>query len=192
MHHHAILKGAQSDLRKVGLQNLFDLGFDEDSVQGLTSEWKESVERTRQWAGWWVLSTDTELPIERVAELYQGLTVIERGWREITSVLEVRPLHHRLERRIAAHLVLCQLAYLVERIVEKRVREAGLQEDDRPMTGWGAVRRFRTMVANQMAVGKTGVTFPRITEPTEEQCSIIHAVELEEETFRKGWTGLGM
>ncbi len=192
MHHHEILKGAQSDLRKLGLQDLFDLGYDEDSFQGLTSEWKERVERTRQWAGWWVLSTDTELPIERVAELYQGLTVIERGWREIKSVLEIRPLHHRLERRIAAHLVLCQLAYLVERIIEKRVRETGLQEDDRPMTGWGAVRRFRTMVANQMAVGKTGVTFPRITEPTEEQRAIIHAVGLEEETFRKGWTGLGM
>ncbi len=72
------------------------------------------------------------------------------------------------------------------------MRETGLQEDDRPMTGWGAVRRFRTVVANQMAVGKTGVTFPRITEPTEEQRAIIHAVELEEETFRKGWTGLGM
>ncbi len=192
MHHHEILKGAQSELRKVGLQDLFDLGFDEDSFQGLTSEWKEKVARTQQWAGWWVLSTDTELPVERVAKLYQGLTVIERGWREIKSVLEVRPLNHRLERRIVAHLVLCELAYLMERIIEKRVREAGLQEEDRPMTGWGAVRKFRTMVVNQMAVGKTGVAFRRVTEPTAEQRAIIHAVELDEGAFHKGWTGLGV
>ena len=190
MHHHEILKGAQSELRKAGLQDLFDLGFDEDSFQGLTSEWKERVERTRQWAGWWVLSTDTELPIERVVELYQGLTVIERGWREIKSVLEVRPLHHRLERRIVAHLVLCQLAYLMERIIEKRVRDAGLVDDERPMTGWGAVRKFRTMVVSQLEVGKTGARFHRVTEPTVEQEAIIHALGLEEEGFRKGWTGL--
>jgi transposase len=191
IHPHEILKGAQAELRSAGLQDLFDLGFEEDSIQGLTFEWKVGVERTKAWAGWWVLATDTDLPITEVASLYQGLAVIEQGWRAIKSVLEVRPLHHRLDRRIAAHLVLCELAYLLEKVIEKKVRAAGLEEEGRPMTAWRAVGQFRTMVANAIEVGGTGVRFRRITEPTEEQTTIIRALDLDESAFRKGWTGFG-
>lgn len=192
VHHHEILKGAQAELRSAGLGDLFDLGFDEDTLQGLTSEWKLRVERTKQWAGWWVLSTDTTLPITEVVDLYQGLAVIEQGWKEIKGVLEVRPLHHRLERRIAAHLMLCELAYLLERVTERKVREAGVSGRSGPLTGWAAVEEFRTMTANQLEVGTTGVQFYRITEPSARQTEILGAVGLEESAFRKGWTGLGV
>ena len=191
-HHHEVLKGAQAELRSAGLQDLFELGFDEDTIQGLTSEWKIGVERTKNWAGWWVLATDTDRSVEEVARLYQGLAVIEQGWKEIKSVLEVRPLHHRLDRRIAAHLMICEMAYLMERVIEKRVREANIQEEGRPMTGWTAVGKFRSMVASEMEVGGTRVRFQRITEPTAEQRAILQATELEESAFRKGWTGLGV
>jgi hypothetical protein len=174
------------------LEPRFELGFDEESIQGLTSEWKARVERTKAWAGWWVLSTDTELPAAEVANLYQGLTVIEQGWREIKSVLEVRPLHHRLDRRIASHLMLGELAYLMERFIEHRVREAGLTRDGAPLTGWGAMASFRSMVASEMEVGTSGVRFTRTTEPTTEQLTILKAVGLDEGAFRKGWTGLGV
>jgi transposase len=192
LHHHDVLQGAQAELRSAGLQDLFELGFDEDTIRGLTSEWKGKVERTKAWAGWWVLSTDTERPAVEVANLYQGLTIIEQGWKEIKSGLEVRPLHHRLDRRITSHLMLCELAYLLERIIEHRVRKAGLTRDGAPMTGWGAVGSFRTMVANELEVGSTGVRFYRTTEPTAEQQAILKAVGLDEGAFRKGWTGLGV
>ncbi len=59
------------------------------------------------------------------------------------------------------------------------------------MTGWCAVWSFRTMVPNQMAMGETGVMFPRITEPTVEERAILHAVELNQRALRQDWTGLG-
>ena len=102
-----------SKFRK-GLRGLFELDWDEDSLQGLTAKLKERVARRRREAGWWVLSTDTELPVVEVAELYMGLAIIEQGWREIKTVLEVRPLHHRLDRRVGAHLQICKLAYLLQ------------------------------------------------------------------------------
>ena len=51
--------------------------------------------------------------------------------------------------------------------------------------------KFR-MVVNQMAVKKTGVAFQQVTEPTAEKRAITHAVELDEEAFHKGWTGVGV
>ena len=46
--HHEILKGCQQELSQAGLLSLFDIGFDEDTFQGLTSEMKAAYERKKQ------------------------------------------------------------------------------------------------------------------------------------------------
>jgi Transposase DDE domain len=46
---------------------------------------------------------------------YKGLSQVERAFRSLKTVdLEVRPIHHRLEERVRAHVFLCMLAYYVE------------------------------------------------------------------------------
>ena len=42
----------------------------------------------------------------------------ERGWRDLKQVIDLRPVYHRLEQRIRAHVVLCWLALLLIRIAE--------------------------------------------------------------------------
>ena len=49
------------------------------------------------------------------AVLYRSLSRVERAFRSLKSVeLQVRPIHHRLERRVRTHLFLCMLAYYLE------------------------------------------------------------------------------
>lgn len=46
---------------------------------------------------------------------YKRLSQVERAFRTLKSLdLEVRPIRHRRERRVRAHLFLCMLAYYVE------------------------------------------------------------------------------
>ena len=46
---------------------------------------------------------------------YKALANVERAFRALKSVdLKVRPIHHRLENRVRAHIFLCMLAYYVE------------------------------------------------------------------------------
>lgn len=46
---------------------------------------------------------------------YKKLARVERAFRTIkTTDLDVRPIHHRLEERVRAHIFLCVLAYYVE------------------------------------------------------------------------------
>ena len=46
---------------------------------------------------------------------YQSLAQVERAFRTLKSVdLRIRPIHHRLETRVRAHIFLCMLAYYVE------------------------------------------------------------------------------
>ena len=43
---------------------------------------------------------------------YKRLAQVEQAFRSLKSVdLKVRPIHHRLEERVRAHVLLCMLAY---------------------------------------------------------------------------------
>ncbi len=182
-HHHSLLRQAQAALAAKGLSDLFDLDWKEDSFQGLISPLKERVTRARRLAGWWVLTTDTDLPAERVVELYRGLAIIEAGWREIKSVLEVRPLRHRLDRRVDAPRRMSLLAYLRPQPLEIRVREKGF-------TGPRAVEAFRSVVLNENEIGGTRVRFFSVTRLQPEQQAILEAAELDPRQFQRGWERL--
>jgi transposase len=71
--------------------------------------------------GKYLLSTsDPDLTAEDVALGYKNLLEAERGFRDLKSTLELRPVFHRLEPRIRAHVLLCWLALLLVRVAERR------------------------------------------------------------------------
>ena len=49
---------------------------------------------------------------------YKQLLQVERGWRDLKSILDLRPVYHRREDHIRAHVLLCWLALLLIRIIE--------------------------------------------------------------------------
>jgi hypothetical protein len=73
--------------------------------------------------------SDPTLSAEDIALGYKQLLEVERGWRDMKQIIDLRPVYHRKEERIRAHVVLCWLALLLIRIIEtstgdtwKRVR----------------------------------------------------------------------
>jgi transposase len=67
-----------------------------------------------------VRSSDPTLTTDEIALGYKQLLQVERGWRDMTTTLELRPAYHRKEDRIRAHIVLCWLALLLIRVAENR------------------------------------------------------------------------
>jgi hypothetical protein len=63
-------------------------------------------------------STDPKLSAADIAAGYRQLLEVERGWRDMKQVIDLRPVYHRLEERIRAHVILCWLALLLIRIAE--------------------------------------------------------------------------
>jgi hypothetical protein len=86
---------------------------------------------------------------------------VERGWRDMKQVLDLRPVYHRLEDRIRAHVVLCWLALLLARIVETR---AGAPEQ---ATTWPRARGQLQRLHVGTFTGPTGL-FRQTTQPTAE------------------------
>ncbi|WP_307827809.1 IS1634 family transposase [Planomonospora sp. ID82291] len=62
--------------------------------------------------------SDPHLSAEDIAVGYKQLLEVERGWRDMKQIIDLRPVYHRLEERIRAHVILCWLALLLIRIIE--------------------------------------------------------------------------
>jgi hypothetical protein len=65
-------------------------------------------------------SSDPHLSAEDIARGYKQLLAVERGWRDMKQIIDLRPVYHRREDRIRAHVLLCWLALLLIRIMEIR------------------------------------------------------------------------
>jgi hypothetical protein len=63
---------------------------------------------------------DAKLSAEDIARGYKQLLEVERGWRDMKQIIDLRPVYHHLEDRIRAHVTLCWLALLLIRIAETR------------------------------------------------------------------------
>jgi len=109
----ALKLGAVIDRRKMAKH--FDLAVTET---GFTFTRKTAeIEAEAALDGIYVLRTNVpaeSLDAKSTVEAYKSLAHVERAFRTIkTVVLEVRPIHHRLEGRVRAHVFLCMLAYYI-------------------------------------------------------------------------------
>ena len=119
--------------------------------------------------GKWVLMTnDDSLSVEDIGTSYKSLLVIERCFRSLkTAQIRLRPMFHRLERRIEAHVKLCVLALLVERVVELRTN-----------LSWARVRHtLRTLQAVEFRTARH--RFFRRSELTSEVNALLQAIDIK-------------
>ena len=86
--------------------------------------------------GFYVLRTSVPadaLTPQAVVRAYKLLAHAERAFRAMKSPeLEIRPIHHRLEDRVRAHVFLCMLAYAIRFELEQRLAPL-LFTDDTPL-----------------------------------------------------------
>lgn len=108
----AELKGAIST--KPGLSRFLRL-----TAGGLLRIDQEAISADEKLDGKYLLrSSDPSLSPEDIALGYKQLAEVERGWRDLKHVLDLRPVYHRKEERIRSHVILCWLALLLVRVAE--------------------------------------------------------------------------
>ena len=123
---------ADRALRRFKVGKHFDTESTDDGFSYVRNEDRIAVEAALD--GIYVIRTNVpaeELPAEEAVRSYKSLSRVERAFRSYKTVdLKVRPVHHRLEGRVRAHVFLCMLAYYVEWHMRRRSRR--LFDDDDP------------------------------------------------------------
>jgi hypothetical protein len=128
---------------------------------------------------------------------YKLLAGVERAFRTLKSVdLQVRPIHHRLEDRVRAHIFLCMLAYYVRWHMERAWAPLLFRDEDKPWPedpvapaqrsaeaerkartqrrpDGGLVHSFSTLLnelgtltKNRLRLGDGTTSFEKLAEPT--------------------------
>ena len=86
--------------------------------------WEAEQATMLQWslkklAGRFLIVTNTDLKGDEVVSAYKEQWQIERSFRTIKSFFDIRPVNHRKEERIEAHVFVCVLSLLIARLFEK-------------------------------------------------------------------------
>jgi len=112
-------------------------------------------------------SSDPTLTAEDIALGYKQLLQVERGWRDMKTTLDLRPVHHRKEDRIRAHVQLCWLALLLIRIAENQTADT-----------WRNLRRELQRLHQGTFRGTAGLVH-KTSETTAAQLRILRALGLD-------------
>jgi hypothetical protein len=137
--------------------------------QGLLRIDRAAVAAEARLDGKFLLRTsDPTLSAAEVATGYKQLLEVERAWRDMKTTLDVRPVYHRKEQRIRAHVLLCWLALLLVRIAEQATGET-----------WRTLRCELDKLHLGRFSGSAGEVSQR-TEITARQAAILKALGVAE------------
>ena len=121
-----------SVLGRYKMRKHFRLSIEETSFACARDD--ASIAREAALDGIYVVRTSvaaTALASDEAVRAYKRLAQVERAFRSLKSVdLKIRPIHHRLEDRVRAHVLLCMLAYYVEWHMREALAPMLFDDDD--------------------------------------------------------------
>jgi len=129
---------------------------------------RAAIREAERFDGKWVVQTnDDTITAEDAAAGYKALLVIERCFRSLKRTqLKMTPMWHWLPRRIEAHVKICVLALLIERVAERTLGQP-----------WARVKRCLSgLQATYFETDSHG--FVERNEATPEHVSILKALAI--------------
>lgn len=146
---------------------------------GATVEWEKLDEMTK-WAelkgGCYLLRTNVEGSVQELWRSYIQLTEAEAAFRIEKSDLRIRPIWHQKEERVAAHILVCFLAYVLWKTLAQMCKAAGLGDEPRKVI---AELSGLKMVDVVMPT-RSGIELRRrcVSEPSKRQAILLNKLKL--------------
>jgi hypothetical protein len=117
--------------RKVGKHFTIDIGEDRFSYHRN----QDSITAEAALDGIYVLRTSVEpgdLDSGEIVSSYKALAQVERAFRAFNTDLDIRPIRHRTEDRVRAHVFLRMLSYYITWHMHARLAPLLFTDDDKP------------------------------------------------------------
>ncbi len=127
----ALRVGKVLNRRKVAKHFTIDIGEDRFSYHRN----QDSITAEAKLDGIYVLRTSVEpgdLDSGEVVSSYKALAQVERAFRAFNTDLDIRPIRHRTEDRVRAHVFLRMLSYYITWHMQARLAPILFTDDDQP------------------------------------------------------------
>lgn len=116
-----------------------------------------NLPREKKYEGKYLVQTDQPdmTPEEAVAQ-YKELNEVERGFHALKDPIGMRPIWHHVERRVRAHIFVAALAFLIDRMLERTLKDAGVALSAE--AAWSALQTVRQVSFRVQGQLRSGVT----------------------------------
>jgi transposase len=156
-------------LRQRKMASLFHYGFDSNGILHYHRR-EEEIAKEAALDGLFIIKTNSkELSPEALALGYKTLWEVEHAFREVKDFIKIRPIYHHNGERVRGHIFICFLAYLLEKLMEKKLEDHGLF-----MSARKALQELSSIkvVISQLA----GQEIKKVTSIVKEQEHILQAL----------------
>ena len=153
------------------------VGLREDG--GAKVEWEKQEESCR-WAelkrGCYLLRTNVRGSVQELWRSYIQLTEVEAAFRIQKSDLRIRPIWHQREERVAAHILVCFLSYVLWKTLGQMCKVAGLGDEPRKVLD----ELSGIKMVDVVLPTRSGVELRRrcISHPTKAQAILLDRLKL--------------
>jgi transposase len=131
-----------------------------------------------------IQTEERDISPTQAVEIYKELSEVERAFRQLKDVIEMRPIYHQNSARVQAHVFVASLAFLLDRALEKQLQSAHL--DISSTEAWQLLRTVRVVDIN---LGN-GERKRSVTDGSVRASQILRALRIEnrDPDTRKGDT----
>jgi hypothetical protein len=164
-------------LRESDLLTVFSVEIEESEIEErrrfqVRVKLKEDVwARRRRFDGFTILVSHQSVTgdAERLSRQYRAKDAVEKDFQTIKSLVDLRPVHHRTDVKVRAHVTVCMLALLLERTLTQRLGGHA--------SAPAALELLSDCRLNRLSIGDT--SFHVLTQLTDAQRAILRKLKLE-------------
>jgi len=91
-----------------------------DAGKKLEFDNEKAIEDAKYDGYYCIISSELDMPTQRVTEIYAGLSDIEDNFKVSKSNLDIRPVYVSREDRINAHILTCFISLIITRLIQKK------------------------------------------------------------------------
>jgi len=118
-HNKNTVHGAATYIKNITFDKKTGEIFEEPGKKLLFDE--EKAEEDAKYDGYYcIITSELEMPDQRVIEIYRGLSDIEDNFKVSKSDLDIRPVYVSREDRINAHVLTCFISLVILRLIQKK------------------------------------------------------------------------
>jgi len=150
-------------------------------------EWsfdEEKIAKEKQIDGCYIITTNVSQELmqkQEVVASYKKLTFVEQAFRNLKTVkLEMRPVYHKTDDRIRAHIFLCMLSYYLQWHMNQRLKPIFEEDQKGKNSQWtfeSIIERLKSIRKEQIYVEEINCYV--ISEPEKDQQRILALLDVK-------------
>jgi transposase len=133
--------------------------------------------------GCYIITSDVtaeSMTAKEIVESYKKLINVEKAFRNLKTVkLEIRPIYHKKDERIKAHVFLCMLAYYVQWHMQQMLKNLTAESNakNRRYTFDNIIETLKQITRNKVSI--SGIELYKTSQATIEQQNILELLGIK-------------